>query len=101
MVAAHGAAAASAAAAADGSPIHLSKRFENPRSSLDAERISLVLDFMDEVMEGRSRPQLLRVVAYEDGRMVGGTLVTDQVVQWAMLGYWYATHLEVEHVGNA
>jgi hypothetical protein len=101
VAAAHGAAAAPAGAAADRSPVHLSRRFENPRSSLDAVRICPILDFVEVVMEGRFRPQLLRVVAYEDGRMVGSTLVTDQAVQWAMLGYRYATHLEVEHLGNA
>jgi hypothetical protein len=77
------------------------KRYPNPRSSLDVERICPLLDLVAEIMTDRHRPQLLRITAYEDGKKLGGTLVTNQGAQWAILGYVYATHLTVEHLGDA
>jgi hypothetical protein len=68
---------------------------------LDAERITPVLALVDEVMKDRYRPQLMRITAYEDGRKLGSTLVTNQGMQWAVLGYRYATELIIEHLGNA
>jgi hypothetical protein len=77
------------------------KRYLNPRSSLDVERISPLLDLVAEIMKDRYRPQLLRITAYEDGKKLGSTLVTNQGAQWAVCGYVFATHLEVEHLGDA
>jgi hypothetical protein len=65
------------------------------------ERICPLLDLVAEIMKDQYRPQLLRIIAYEDDRKLGSTLVTDQGMQWAILGYVYATHLIVEHLGDA
>ncbi|HEY2673377.1 MAG TPA: hypothetical protein VGJ07_23820 [Rugosimonospora sp.] len=76
-------------------------RYPNPRSSLDVERICPLLDLVADVMKDQYRPQLLRITAYEDEKKLGSTLVTNQGAQWAILGYVFATHLTVEHLGDA
>jgi hypothetical protein len=52
-------------------------------------------------MKDQYRPQLLRITAYEDEKKLGSTLVTNQGMQWAILGYVFATHPTVEHLGDA
>jgi hypothetical protein len=81
--------------------VHLSGWFANPRSTTDHERIRPLLVFVDRIMRDRYRPQLLQLTAYGDGPKPRRTQFTNQAVRWVIVSYRYATHLKLEHLGDA